>query len=171
MILGAAILAGPVQASDAASESDAFFVQMAEEACRNDDFPAFLWPFANSRTVRERHVAPSVFVGASNDSRAISAADYLAADDFPIQMIDYSYVTGASARLFDAEGGRADQLVYVELEFNTAQDERERVDGPRRAPAVFAVGRLLAADGGYSRALRQGCLRPLFVRHYRRLAL
>lgn len=128
MLLVAGVLAGPARAGGETSESDRFFAEMAEAACRDDDFHAFLWPFANSRAVRERHVAPSVFVGSSSDSRAIAAADYLAADDFPILMIDHSYVTAASARLFDAEGGRADQLVYVELEVNTAQDERRRVD-------------------------------------------
>lgn len=105
-------LLAPVSASaadEAVSESDRFFLDEAAGACRSGDFAAFLWPFANSEAVRARYGAG-------------------AAKDFPIVMIDYSYVTSASERLFEAKGGDASQLVYVQVDFSTAPDGSERVD-------------------------------------------
>ncbi|WP_428684495.1 hypothetical protein [Sphingopyxis sp.] len=114
-------------AANADAESDALFLDMAKEACANGDFSAFLWPYANSAPVRERYTAATVGTGSDSKSRDVPRADYLAANDFPILMIDYSYVTGDSARRFDTDGD-ASKLVYTEVEFNTAQDERQRVD-------------------------------------------
>lgn len=101
--------AGVAAADGALSESDRFFLGEAESACRNGDFPAFLWPFANSQAVRARY-------GAS------------AMKDFPIVMIDYSYVTSASERLFEAKGGDPRQLVYVQVDFSAPSSGVERVD-------------------------------------------
>ena len=100
--------AGASAADEAASESDRFFLAEAEGACRNGDFAAFLWPFANSEAVRARY-------GAS------------ATKDFPIAMIDYSYVTSASERLFEAKGDPR-QLVYVQVDFSPPSPGVERVD-------------------------------------------
>ncbi|SEH14589.1 hypothetical protein SAMN05428974_1224 [Sphingopyxis sp. YR583] len=114
---------------DTAGESDRFFMAEAEGACRNGDFPAFLWPFANSRAVRERYSAPAIRSGAPTTARELPANRYLAADDFPVVMIDYSYVTGASARRFDAPGGGdPHELVYVQVDFSTPSEGVERVD-------------------------------------------
>lgn len=96
-------------ASEAPSESDRFFLGEAESACRSGDFPAFLWPFANSKAVRERYGAGSVA-------------------DFPIVMMDYSYVTSASQRAFEAKGGDPAQLVYVQVDFRTPSPGIENVD-------------------------------------------
>jgi hypothetical protein len=101
--------AGASAADAAASESDRFFLAEVEGACRNGDFAAFLWPFANSEAVRARY-------GAS------------ATKDFPIVMIDYSYVTAASARRFEAKGGDPRQLVHVQVDFTTPSPGIERVD-------------------------------------------
>lgn len=100
-------------ADEPVSESDRFFLDEAAGACRNGDFPAFLWPFANSKMVRERY--------------GVAAEAARAADDFPIVMIDYSYVTSASARRFEAPGGDAGQLVYVQIDFSTPSAGVERV--------------------------------------------
>lgn len=97
-----------VSAGEAVSEDDRFFLDEAASACRSGDFPAFLWPFANSRKVRE-------FYGATNT------------DDFPIVMIDYSYVTSASEKIFEAKGD-ARWLVTVQVDFSTPSAGVERVD-------------------------------------------
>lgn len=110
------------------SESDREFLTMAEGACNSGEFAAFFWPFANSRVVRDRYTAPHVRSGAAAGARDVPAARYLAADDFPVMMMDYSYVTGGSARRFDAEGGDASQLVYVQVDFRTSATGTERVD-------------------------------------------
>ena len=111
-MLAALCLSAPVGASaadEAVSESDRFFLDEAAGACRNGDFAAFLWPFANSEAVRARYGAG-------------------AAKDFPIVMIDYSYVTSASARLFEAKDGDPRQLVYVQVDFRSSPDGSERAD-------------------------------------------
>ncbi|WP_428632093.1 hypothetical protein [Sphingopyxis sp.] len=110
MVAAALCLIAPLTASadEAVSESDRFFLDEAASACRSGDFPAFLWPFANSKMVRERYGAP-------------------AASDFPIVMIDYSYVTSASEKLFEAKGDPR-QLVTVQIDFSTPSVGAERVD-------------------------------------------
>lgn len=115
-------------AEEGSSESDVFFMNAAEAACRDGDFPAFLWPFANSRQVRERYSAAQIRSGVAGSANDVAAASYLGADDFPVMMIDYSYVTGASARRFDAPGGDPRHLVYVQVDFSTQAGGVERVD-------------------------------------------
>ncbi|UNU41384.1 hypothetical protein EAO27_00655 [Sphingopyxis sp. YF1] len=124
--LGAAV-PGVAAADDAVSESDRFFLTEAENACASGDFPAFLWPYANSAAVRARYTALMVVTGAADSAREEAADLYLARDDFPIVMIDYSYVTGASARRFDVEGDPA-RLDYVAVDFGTLADDGARVD-------------------------------------------
>lgn len=99
MLAAALCVVAPVGAlaDETVSESDRFFLDEAASACRSGDFPAFLWPFANSKLVRDRYGAE-------------------AATDFPIVMMDYSYVTSASERLFEANGGDPRQLVYVQID-------------------------------------------------------
>jgi hypothetical protein len=96
-------------AAEPVSESDRFFLDEAASACRNGDFPAFLWPFANSAAVRAHYGSTTT-------------------GDFPIVMMDYSYVTRASERLFEAEGGDPRQLVYVQVDFSTREGGIQRVD-------------------------------------------
>lgn len=119
---------GAAAADGSAGESERFFLAEAESACKNGDFAAFLWPFANSRAVRERYTSLYVMSGAPGRAREVPAERYLASGDFPVMMIDYSYVTGASARAFDAPGGDPSQLVYVQVDFSTSPDGGERVD-------------------------------------------
>ena len=111
LLAPAAAVAAPA-AEETVSESDRFFLDEAASACRNGDFPAFLWPYANSQLVRAR------YRGAAEGT----------ADDFPIMMIDYSYVTSASARRFEAPGGDPRQLVHVQIDFSTPSAGVERVD-------------------------------------------
>ncbi len=96
-------------AAETQSDSDRFFLDEAASACRSGDFPAFLWPFANSQAVRTLY--------GSRD-----------ASDFPIVMMDYSYVTRASERLFETTGGDPRQLVYVQVDFSTRDGGIQRVD-------------------------------------------
>jgi hypothetical protein len=104
-----ALVPASASADEPVSESDRFFLDEAAGACRSGDFPAFLWPFANSKLVRDRYGAGS-------------------AADFPIVMMDYSYVTRASERLFEAKGGDPRQLVHVQIDFSTPSAGIEQVD-------------------------------------------
>lgn len=125
-------------AGNAVSESDQFFLNEAETTCSSGDFSAFLWPFANSRLVRERYSAPTIRTGVAGSAVAVPVARYLDADDFPVVMIDFTYVTGASARQFDAPGGGDPrQLVPVQVDFNISSGGIERVDW---APGRFEPG-------------------------------
>ncbi len=51
-----------------------------------------------------------------------------AADDVPIVMIDYRYVTRASERLFEAAGGDPRLLVTVQVDFSPQAGGVQRVD-------------------------------------------
>lgn len=118
-------------------DADALFLEMAAGACNSDDFAALLWPFANSASVRDNFSAHMI-VTSDDPARAPIPIDaYLARDDFPIVMIDFRYVTTESFRRFEAAGGDASLLVPVDVQINTAQDERQRVDW---APARFEPG-------------------------------
>lgn len=131
-------------------ESEKLFADMAEQACAARDFPAFFWPFANSPAVRARYSAPSLRHGVAGASTVESAAAYLKRDDFPVVMIDHSYVTRESQRRFDAADGDASQLVHVEMEWNAASDDRRRVDwlpGRFEPGEGDGPGTLIAATG------------------------
>lgn len=144
-MVAALCLLAPASASaadEAVSESDRFFLDEAAGACRNGDFTAFLWPFANSEAVRARYGAGG-------------------AKDFPIVMIDYSYVTRASERLFEAKGGDASQLVYVQVDFSTSPDGTQRVDW---VPGRFEPGE---GDGPGTLIEKTG---PGGALHFRRTA-
>ena len=127
-ILG--LMAAGASATDTASgESDRFHAESAAQACRERDFPAFVWPFANSTAVRARHTAATVRVTEAGATRVLPASAYLARNDFPIAMIDYSYVTAASMRAFEAPGGGDPAaLSYVQVDFGDAPGGRQRVD-------------------------------------------
>lgn len=124
------LCAPAVSAADtAADDSERFHAEEAERACGARDFPAFVWPFSNSSALRARHVAASVRVTEAGSTRAVPASAYLARGDFPIAMIDYSYVTGASMRAFEAPGGGDPAaLSYVQVDFGDAPGGRQRVD-------------------------------------------
>lgn len=124
------LLAPAASAADAAlDESDRFHLDEAKGACSAQDFPAFVWPFANSRAVRARHSAASIRVTEAGRARDLPAKAYLDRGDFPIAMIDYSYVTGASIRAFEAPGGGDPAvLAYVEVDFVDAPGGRRRAD-------------------------------------------
>lgn len=124
------LFASTVWAADTTlDESDRFHLAEAKGACDRQDFPAFVWPFANSRAVRERHSAARIRVTEGGRTRDVSAAAYIDRGDFPIAMIDYSYVTGPSIRAFEAPGGGDPALLaYVEVDFHDAPGGRRRAD-------------------------------------------
>ncbi|NIJ38637.1 hypothetical protein FHR22_003361 [Sphingopyxis panaciterrae] len=116
-------------AGTAPGESDRFHLEEAGRACAEHDFAAFVWPFANSGAVRERHSAANVRVTEAGKTRDVPAKAYLGRDDFPIAMIDYSYVTGPSIRAFEAPGGGDPALLaYVQVDFAAAPGGRQRAD-------------------------------------------
>ncbi len=139
-LLGAVLLsclAVPAMGEEEAGDLDASFLERASGACNDDDFPALLWPFANSAAVRDNHSAHMIVTSDAPGARPVPLDAYLAKDDFPIVMIDFSYVTTESFRRFEAAGGDRALLIPVDVQINTAQDERKRVDW---APGRFEPG-------------------------------
>jgi hypothetical protein len=111
------------------TELDRNSLQMAEGACRSQDFKTFLRAFSASWLVREKYTAARVQFGSVGRSRPMYARQYLDQNNFPFAPMDNSYVTAESAMLFDMDpdaGWR--KLAFVELEFNTSSDNRQRVD-------------------------------------------
>lgn len=110
-------------------ESDRLRLGMAEAACRAGDFEGFFFAFSGSAAVRARYTAAEVGAGVRGSSRLMARRDYLDGRSYPIATIDMSFVTAASAAAFARGGGVDPKLLRpVALEFNTAGDNRRRVD-------------------------------------------
>ena len=110
-------------------QRDELFLEMADRACRSEDFKSFFRAFSGSRAVRERHMAGILTVGVDGRSRAVTRRAYLSEIGFPVSPMDNDYVTAASAENFERLGnGKWRDLLYVRLDFDFAQDSRVRVE-------------------------------------------
>ncbi|QIG53706.1 hypothetical protein G6N82_05655 [Altererythrobacter sp. BO-6] len=121
----------PAPAQDAQrplTESDKLLLEMAEAACRQNDFTGFVAAYARSPILRARHTAASVQHGQPGASKPVTRDRYLAGNLFPITMIDTYWVTSDSRRAFDAADGDAQLLVIAAPDINVASDGRARVD-------------------------------------------
>lgn len=141
------------------TESDRLFLKMADGACNAVDFASFFKAFSGSWAVREKYSAATVNYGMTGKSRAVPRSEYLGLDDFPVAPMDYDFVTAESAAAFDSKPGASwRDLSYVSLEFNTANDNRRRVDW---LPGIFqkhqtppppeleeGLGEMVRATGG-----------------------
>ncbi len=116
------------------TESDTIRLQMAEAACRQNDFKGFFKAFTGSWAVRERYTADQVSFGQTGQSRRLSRQTYADEDRYPVATMDYFYVTSESAAQFDRNGGDPKSLRYVQIEINQAGDGRNRVDW---LPGIF----------------------------------
>lgn len=116
------------------TESDRLSLDMAQGACRSGDFGQFLRAYGGSWAVRDRYTAAKVNYGQQGGSRAMPRQQYLGQNNFPLSPIDFYWGTADSYRNFEANGDDPSKLVYVELEFNTASDNRRRVDW---TPGIF----------------------------------
>jgi hypothetical protein len=112
------------------TESDRLSIEMAENDCKFNEFAGFFRAFSRSWAVRERYTAVNVQFGSAGASRRMPMRQYLDQNNFPIAPMDNGYVTAESAMKFDLDGDNADwrSLVFVELSFETASDNRQRVD-------------------------------------------
>ncbi|MBW8297199.1 hypothetical protein [Sphingopyxis sp.] len=147
------------QAERAMAESDRLFLEMADGACNAVDFPSFFKAFSGSWAVRTKYTAATVTHGMNGKSRAAPRREYLDRNDFPIEPMDSEFVTAASAAAFETKPDVSwRDLSYVQLEFNTANDNRRRVDW---LPGIFekhqtppppgleeGLGELVRATGG-----------------------
>lgn len=109
------------------TESDRLSLGFAKDACKFNDFDGFFSAFIRSWAVRERYTAAKVQFGTAGRSRPMPMRQYLDQNNFPIAPMDMSYVTTESANMFDVNDNWK-SLVFVELAFETASDNRQRVD-------------------------------------------
>ena len=117
------------------SESDRLALELAEAACKAVDFGPFFRAFGSSWAVREKYAASSVRVGVEGHSVDVPKRRYLDQNDYPVSPMDNDYVTAESATLFGSKAGTTwRDLRYVSVEFNTANDNRRRVDW---LPGIF----------------------------------
>ena len=147
------------KAAQAMTESDRLFLEMADGACNAVDFASFFKAYSGSWAVREKYTAATVTHGMTGKSRAEPRAAYLDQNVFPIAPMDYDFVTAESAARFETKPDASwRDLSYVQLEFNTANDNRRRVDW---LPGIFqkhqtppppeleeGLGELVRATGG-----------------------
>ena len=141
------------------TESDRLFLEMADRACNAVDFESFFKAYSGSWAVRAKYTAATVTHGATGKSRAEPRRSYLDQNAFPIAPMDYEFVTAESAAAFETKPDASwRDLSYVQLEFNTANDNRRRVDW---LPGIFqkhqtppppeleeGLGELVRATGG-----------------------
>lgn len=144
------------------TESDRFWLQQAGLACKSRDFRAFFSAFGGSWAVRQAYTADRVRFGLEGMSREMPGSQYLDQNNYPLGRIDYLIATAQSISDFEAKSGSTYRdLVYVDIEFNTASDDRRRVDW---TPGLFesqlepppsdlgeSKGRMVRqlGDGGY----------------------
>lgn len=100
-----------------------FMFEAATEACARDDARAFIQAIAFSPEVARRFMATAIDRLENGTSRRVSADAY---GDLPIAMIDYSWVTRASARRVIE--GQSGELEHVTVEINQSSDNRIVVD-------------------------------------------
>jgi hypothetical protein len=141
------------------TESDRLFLEMADGACNAVDFPSFFRAFSGSWAVRDKYTAATVTHGVTGKSAAQPRRSYLDRNVFPIAPMDYEFVTAESAARFERKPEASwRDLSYVQLEFNTANDNRHRIDW---LPGIFqkhqtppppeleeGLGELVRATGG-----------------------
>jgi hypothetical protein len=102
------------------------WIKTAKTACAASDFKQFFEAYARSAEVRAEYTADTVSVARNGQKSQIAGNEYRA---FPIGMIDHSWVSSLSAmRLAE---GIDKPFEYMDLEFNTASDNRVRVDYSR----------------------------------------
>lgn len=147
------------KAEQTMTESDRLFLEMADGACNAVDFESFFKAFSGSWAVRAKYTAATVTYGMTGESAAQPRRSYLDRNEFPIAPMDYEFVTAASAAAFESKPDASwRDLSYVQLEFNTANDNRRRVDW---LPGIFqkhqtppppeleeGLGELVRATGG-----------------------
>jgi hypothetical protein len=134
IIMLMAIASGPTaMAMQQGTQAESNRLQLAAtaDACRTGDFNQFLFLFAQSAVVRAQYLSPTIDVGPEGRSRRVTRAAYQARHRFPIQALDYSLYTAASADAWERSRGRTGQLEHIVSTINSAADNRRRVDWSR----------------------------------------
>jgi len=136
---GAGPTTAPVGATGVAkplSESDRLTLEMAANACRTGDFKQFFQAFTRSEAVRERYTAKTVEFGTEGSAYQMPVRRYLDDHHYPLGIIDYSWMTRESAMLYEMDDvpPPIEKVRYVQLIFETASDNRQRVEW---LPGVF----------------------------------
>ena len=105
------------------SELDANALQMAEDACRNEEFTSLLQAMAISDAVLLKYSAPTISIVRDGDATSVSSGDY---DDFPVGMLDYYWISRASMLAW--EDNPDAEIEHLEMEFNQSQSNQWAVD-------------------------------------------
>lgn len=126
--LGAALWFPPLALANEAglqaeTEHDRNALQMAADACRNQEFPSLLQAMAISDAVVARYSAHAVSVIVDGVSAPVPRESYR---DFPIGMLDYYWISRASMQAWEANPDT--ELVHLKLERNQSQSNQWRID-------------------------------------------
>lgn len=105
------------------SEQDSTFLDMASGACVAQDFSGLFEAMARSDAVVRRYSSDKITLAGNGEVREIDHDGY---HDFPVALLDYSWVTRASA----AAAGQSSnaQIQFLSLEMNQSQENSWRVD-------------------------------------------
>ena len=104
------------------TESDILSLETAGKSCERRDFRTFFDSFIRSPAVRDRYTAATITMTTKGSTRRVARDRYF---DFPIALRDYTYIAKSS------EGAGPNESEYLRLNFNTANDNRQRIDWVR----------------------------------------
>ncbi len=110
------------------TETDDMMLQSAKSACDARDFHGFFEAFTRSPFVREAYAAATVTRTINGVSTKV-ARDAYAGEGFPIALMDYYWVSAASARAVSADPKAAYE--HLKMEFNQSQSDIWRIDWQR----------------------------------------
>ncbi len=110
-------------ALEAETEHDQNALQMAVDACRNQEFSSLLQAMAISDAVVARYSAHAVSVIIDGVKTLVPREGYR---DFPIGMLDYYWISRASMRAWETNPDT--ELVHLKLERNQSQSNQWRID-------------------------------------------
>lgn len=121
--IGAVVFGGMMAASGQAQtgeavNADRFALERAEAACRDQDFATLLEAITMSEVARAKYSAGLVGVVRGGVVTQVPRAEY---QDFPLGMLDYTWVTQASMKAWTPKGGQFDTL---EVEMNQSQSNQ-----------------------------------------------
>ncbi|QDG93760.1 hypothetical protein NIBR502774_14230 (plasmid) [Rhizobium sp. NIBRBAC000502774] len=107
----------------AVSEADSTALEMAQDACSRQDFSGLFEAMARSDAVVRRHSSSKIALAGPGKVREIERDSYR---DFPVAMLDYSWVTPAS--LAASEKNPNARMQFLSVKMNQSQKNSWGVD-------------------------------------------
>lgn len=110
------------------TETDVLMLETAKTACEAQDFRGFFEAFVRSPFVRDAYSASTISRTVAGITTKVPRESYIGTE-FPIALMDYYWVSAASARAVSADPKAPYE--HLKMEFNQSQTDIWRVDWQR----------------------------------------